>query len=214
MNDEIEIKERILAKADEKFHQFGFSKVTMEEIAADLSISKKTLYKFFSNKEQILKELLTKIKCTFEEYIEKLFKDDSIEFIEKLKNLMDFISKNSARMDGPLIQDILKNHPVLWKEIQEFRKEKANKNVTWLIQEGVKSGMFRSDIQPEIITAIFIGAIHVMTNMDTLSQLPLSAEQAHKFVSKVIMEGILSEDGRNEYKSKNVFNENNGERTL
>jgi len=91
MNSEQEIKDRILHTAYEKFQQYGFSKVTMEEIAADLGISKKTLYKYFSNKEHVLRELLDNFKCDFELYVENLFKDDSIEFIEKLKNLSEAI---------------------------------------------------------------------------------------------------------------------------
>lgn len=208
MSDQ-EIKQKILLLADEKFQQFGYSKVTMEEIAADLGISKKTLYKYFSNKEHVLKDLLDQIKCDFETHVKDLFCDESIEFIDKLKLLLDFISKNSKRMDGPLIQDIMKNHPALWNEIQEFRREKAHKNVTWLIKEGTKSGAFRSDIPAEVITAIFVGAVHVMISIDTLSRLPITAEQIHKIVSQIVLEGILTDEGRNKYKSKNVLNEIN-----
>jgi len=55
MTEEKEIKQRIALKADEMFRQFGYSKVTMEEIASSLAMSKKTLYKHFSNKDHLLK---------------------------------------------------------------------------------------------------------------------------------------------------------------
>ncbi|NCS82427.1 MAG: helix-turn-helix transcriptional regulator, partial [Ignavibacteria bacterium] len=51
MHDELELKEKIIQKSAEMFHQFGCAKVSMEEIASALGMSKKTLYKHFSNKE-------------------------------------------------------------------------------------------------------------------------------------------------------------------
>ena len=204
---DLEIKDRILAKADEKFQQFGFAKVTMEEIAAELGISKKTLYKYFSNKEHVLKEILDKNKCDFESFLEQLLSNDSMEFIEKLKSLMDYIVKNSHRFHGPLIQDLMKNHPLIWREIQEFRKKKAYDNISLLIEAGKKEGFFRDDIDPVVITHVYMGAIHGLINPEVLSDIPVSSEQIHKVVTKIILEGVLSDEGREKYVTKNVFSE-------
>ncbi len=54
MTDDIEIKDRILSRAEEMFLKFGYSKVTMDEIAANIGMSKKTLYKFFPSKEELV----------------------------------------------------------------------------------------------------------------------------------------------------------------
>ena len=214
MHEENEIKEKILLKTDEKFQQFGFAKVTMEEIAADLGISKKTLYKYFPNKEHILKEILDKSKCEFELFVENLFNDTSLEFIEKLKTLVDHISKNSHRFHGPLVQDLMKNHPQLWHEIQDFRKKKAYNNLSMMLNAGVKEGIFRDDINTEIITSVYMGAIHSLISPEIISELPISFENLHKTVTKIVLEGVLSEEGRNKYKTKDVFNENNGDKVV
>ena len=213
MNDEIEVKEKILIKAEEKFHQFGFSKVTMEEIAADLGISKKTLYKYFSNKEHILKEILDHNKCEFITFVEELFNNDPSEFLEKLKKLMDYVVKNSPRFHGPLFQELMKNHPQIWKEIEDFRHKKAYNQISMLLNKGIKEGIFRNDIQSEVVTIVYMSAIHGLIDPDTLAELPISSDQIHKIVMQIILEGILSENGRNKYQTQNVFNDNNGDTT-
>jgi AcrR family transcriptional regulator len=206
MNHEAEIKNRILAKADEMFQHYGFSKVTMEEIASNLGISKKTLYKSFSNKEHILKEIVHNVKCEVESFVETLIADKKIEFMEKLTSFMNFLVKHSARFNTPMIQDLAKNHPQIWQEIQEFRKKKALKNFSKLLEEGIQKGIFRKDVNKEVIVLLYISAIHSLINPETLSLLPVSAEQVFDNILKIVFEGILSNDGKKKYcTSKLVF---------
>jgi AcrR family transcriptional regulator len=83
MANDQEMKQRIESKAQEMFYRYGYSRVTMEEIASTLGISKKTLYKHFSNKEHLLKEIVHKTKCEIEAFVNKLIEDDKTEFVVK-----------------------------------------------------------------------------------------------------------------------------------
>jgi AcrR family transcriptional regulator len=214
MNNENEIRQRILTKAEEMFQQYGSSKVTMEEIAAALGISKKTLYKHFSNKEHLLKELINSIKCEVSNYIEALIADKSIEFIEKLKLFMNFIAKQGSKMDGPMLNDMMKNHPECWRDVEEFRFKNAHSNLSKLIEQGVKSGIFRKDLNTEVVVLGYVGAIHGLINPTVLSRLPISADQAFKEIVKILFEGIFTTEGRKKYKNKILMKENYGEEIL
>ncbi len=208
MNDEIEIKRRILLKADEMFMQFGFGKVTMEEIAAELCISKKTLYKYFSNKEHVLKEVLSEIKCEIETFIDDLLADKSIDFMDKLKKLMNFLVKHIAKLDGPMVRDLMKNHPEIWNDIQEFRRKKTHANFSRLIEEGIKSGYLRNDIPPKLIIMLYDSAMHGLLEPGAISNLPLTTDQIHREVNKIVFEGILSDSGRKKYRTTFFETEN------
>lgn len=208
MKDELEIKKRILLKAEEMFMQFGFSKVRMEEIAAELCISKKTLYKYFSNKEHVLKEVIGENKCEIETYIDDLLANKSMEFIDKIKTLMNFLAKHIAKFDGLMVRDIMKNHPEIWKDIQEFRREKAHANFSRLIEEGIESGYLRNDIPPRLIIILYDSAMHGLLDPGSISNLPLTSDQVHREVNKVVLEGILSEKGREKFRTTNFETEN------
>lgn len=201
MSEEKEIKDRILKKAEEMFMKFGFARITMEELATNLGISKKTLYKYYSGKEQLLKEIVSGIKCNTETYIDTLMSMNELDFTEKLKLLMDHIGTNAAKMRGPLIEELQRCHPLIWNDIAEFRRKGAYDKFSKLIREGVKKGSFRKDIDKEIIVLVYLNAISGILNPDVLAQLPYKGDQIFEMIVKVIMEGILTDEGRNKYVS-------------
>lgn len=202
MNNDLEVKNRILKKADDMFQSFGYSKITMEEIASGLGISKRTLYKHFSNKEHLLKEIINNTKCEIESYVEKLIEDKNTEFIIKLQNFMAFVVSHFSRLTNSVVQDLVKNQPEVWKDIQKFRKKNAHDCFTRLIEQGIKNGVFRDDINSEVVTLLYFSAVHGMLNLETLSQLPITADEAYKIIVRVLFEGIFTSEGRKKFKSK------------
>ena len=214
MNNDVEVKNRILAKANEKFQSYGFSKVTMEEIASDLGISKKTLYKHFSNKEHLLKEILNNIKCEVDDFIEELISHKSMEFIEKLKRFMNFIAKQGTRLEGPIVRDLMKSHPEFWRDIEEFRKKKAYSNLSRLIEQGIKGGIFRKDVNTEVVVLAYVSAIHGLINPEVLARLPISADQIFKDLVKILFEGIFTVEGRKKYNTSTLIKDNYGESVI
>lgn len=201
MHEENEVKERILRQAEQLFIQFGYSKVTMDEIAASLGMSKKTLYKFFPGKEALVKEMITSMKCSIDEHIDSVWNNEKMDFMDKLKSVMNFIGKQTTKLQGPLLEDLHKNIPEVWKEIHDFRKANAVGRFTAFINEGIKTGVFREDIDRELIVLFYLHAIQGLINPETLSQLPYSANQVFDAIIRIIFEGILTEVGRNEYLS-------------
>jgi AcrR family transcriptional regulator len=199
--EENEIKERILHQAGEMFLQFGFSRVTMEEIAAELGMSKKTIYRFFPGKEQLLKEMVTGMRCKVEDYVQELWANTEMPFIEKLKNLMNYIGTQSITLRGPLGHDIQKNFPQLWEEINESRRTHSLQKFNLLINEGMEKGIFRKDIDQQIIVLLYMNAIQGILNPEVLAQLPYTANQVFESSIRVFMEGIFTEEGRNKYLS-------------
>jgi len=211
MNNDVEVKNRILKKADDMFQSFGYSKVTMEEIASGLGISKRTLYKHFSNKEHLLREIINSIKCEVDTFIEGLIADKSMEFIEKLKRFMNFIAKQNARLEKPIVRDLMKNHPEFWRDIEEFRKKKAYSHLSRLIEQGIKSGIFRKDVNTEVVVLAYVSSIHSLINPEVLARLPISADQVFKDLVKILFEGIFTTVGRKKYKTTTLIKENYGE---
>ena len=202
-----EIKKKILHKATEMFLQYGFSRVTMEEIAMELGMSKKTLYRFFPGKEQLLREMINGMKCKFEDYVQELWGNNEMSFIEKLKNLMNYISNQPSAFRGPLSLDLQKNFPLLWEEINESRKTHSLHKFNLLLSEGIGKGVFRKDLDQQIVVLLFMNAMQGILNPDVLSQLPYTANQVFESIIKVLMEGIFTEEGRLKYLS--IANDNN-----
>ena len=199
MHEDREIKERIITKAEEMFLQFGYSKVKMEEVAAGLGISKKTLYKFFPSKENLIREIVLSRQCVVENYINNIWEDKSLDFVAKLRNMMDYLSQQSSRVRGPLMDDIRKCIPEVWNEIHDFKRIKSLEKAKELFELGVKDGAFRSDIGQDIVILMFTFATEGILNPEVLSQIPFTGPQAMETIFKVIFEGIFTEEGRAKY---------------
>jgi AcrR family transcriptional regulator len=206
--EEVELKERILNKAQEIFFQYGYTRVKMDEIADGLGISKKTLYKFFESKENLLREIIERLKLNIRTNCDIICDNSSMEFIQKLKTLMSYIAKTSSLLRGPLPEDIQKNHPEIWRDVNEHRKKESLAKFAGLINEGVASGDFRKDIDQQVIVLAYVNAVSSLINPELLSQLPYTGNQVFEMLLKIIFEGILTDEGRHKYLSPHTTTNN------
>lgn len=204
MENNVEIKDRILSAAQKQFLIYGFTKVTMDEIAAKIGMSKKTIYKFYPSKADLVNAIADKMFTEAEQGLQNIVQDTQVNFIEKLRNMMTFIGLHLSKLSQPLIEDIRQNAPQLWEKISDYRKKSIYKNFGSLIQEGRQKGVFRSDIDEHLVLLIYVHVIQNIINPETLSQLPLTAPQVYEHVIKVIFEGILTDGARTQLKPSTI----------
>jgi AcrR family transcriptional regulator len=196
MHEENEVKNRILVKAEEVFFQFGYSRVTMEEIASELGISKKTLYKFFSNKEHLMKELILKTKCEVASVIDSIIEDSELEFTVKLQKLLTYLGMQSGKFHNPLMVEMKKNYPDIYNEVKEFRRKNSHEKLLRLIDEGISQGILRNDVNLHVAAMMYVNAIHNLLGPEAVDKLDISPEVVFKEIIKILFEGIFTVKGR------------------
>lgn len=206
MENDIEIKNRILDAAQKQFLIYGFTKVTMDEIAAKIGMSKKTIYKFYPGKVDVVNAIADKMLAEAEEGLRNIVQDTRVGFIEKLRNMMTFVGMHLSKLSQPLIEDIRQNAPQLWEKISDYRKKSIYKNFGSLIREGRQKGVFRSDVDEHLVILIYVYIVQNIINPETISQLPLTAPQVYEHVIKVIFEGILTDGARTQIKPSTISN--------
>lgn len=199
MQEENETKTNILSRANDMFYQFGYSRVTMEEIATSLGISKKTLYKFFSNKEHLVKELIQQQKCAIGLQIDSIFDDANLNFMQKLNEFLTLLGAQSMKFNGPLMRDIMKNNPTLWSDIREFRKAQTIQRITRFMEEGMQQGFIRADINKEMAVVMYISAVHSIFSPDSLDKLQIPEHVAFWEIMKILFGGVLTPMGKEQY---------------
>lgn len=202
--EDSELKEKILLRAEEIFFQYGYTRVRMDEIAENLGMSKKTLYKFFDSKENLFLEIIGRLKVRIKTNCDLICGDKEMEFIQKLKKLMSYIAKQSSKLRGPLPEDMQKNMPQVWLDINEYRKKEALTKFGDLIDEGVRKGAFRKDIDRQVIVLMYVNAISSLINPEVLSQLPFTGDQVFETIIKIMFEGIFTDEGRQKYFSSMI----------
>jgi len=190
---------RIIDSAREQFLAFGFTKVSVEEIASKMGMSKKTIYKHFPKKEDLVREVIESTLREVETCCRQIVEDDTLDFVEKLKKMMSNAALHISKLGRPLIEDLEKNVPHVWKEISDFRSKQIKENFGKLYSEGVRKGFFRSDIDPQLFIMIYDNIIENIISPDLLSQIPFTASQVYDTIIKIIFEGILTNGARPKY---------------
>lgn len=133
----------------------GIKSVSMDDIARDLGISKKTIYKHFSDKRDLVRSVLDK-SISAEEQICKTCFQSSENAIRKMINLSKFVSQAHQTMNPAVIYDLQKYYPSQWKRFDAFRVGFISESIKTNINEGQKEGLFRKNINPEIISSLYV----------------------------------------------------------
>lgn len=185
--------------AAEWFYRYGFSKVTMDELAEKMAMSKKTLYKYFASKDDIVKELVDSTIKLMEVRCSSIAHNSEIDLVDRLKQMMTFVAMQYSKIGKSLLEDLQKNAPHIWKQIDAHRRENILVNFGNMLKEGQEKGIFRKDIDKDLILLIYSNIVQNIINPDVLVQIPYSAAQVFEAVSKILYEGIMTEEGRAQY---------------
>ncbi len=199
---DLDLKERILSAAREYFFTNGFSKVTMEEFAQSMGMSKKTIYKFFPSKDDIVKAITRDQLVTINNRCESFRDNSSMEFVDRIKSTIGYLTTEMQKMKPQFYIDVQRTMPELWKEVDNFRHEKVSNDFARMVQQGVDLGIFRSDVNVQVFVLMYSSAMQSIVNPEALSHLPLNLSQAYQAAITVFFEGMMTDEGRTKYRTK------------
>lgn len=202
MAESNDIQQRILDTAKEHFYAHGFSRVRVDDIATKLGISKKTFYKLFPSKNDLVKSVADRAIKEMDLCYAQILDDENVEFVEKLQRLMSFVGLQYAKMGKPLVEDLQKKSPQIWEKIARHRAERIMKVFGELLSEGIRKGIFRNDIDRDLVLLIYSNAIENIINPEMLTRIPFTAAQVFDTIVKVIFEGILTSKSKQQFQKQ------------
>ena len=159
----METKDRVLQGAEELFFKYGIKSVTMDDIAKHLSISKKTIYQFYSDKNEIV-DTLMKLKLEEDKEAIQKIHTESENVITEVFGLMKHMSQMFAKLNPNVFYDLHKYHPEAWKLFNAFKEDCMETMVENAIKKGAKDGLVRTDINSKIIARLRMEEIQLGFN--------------------------------------------------
>lgn len=181
------MKEIIMKAAYEKIQLYGLRKFTMDEIAAELKVSKKTIYKYFKSKDEIISEYFREIIETDKKStLESVEKDSSL--IDKLNSIV--YSYHKYRLPSNVLDEAYKFYHEEWEKVQELRDFKL-KQVELLLNQAKEKGLIKEDVQLNMVSLILESASNTFLDYKFLSENNMSARESLKEIVKILMYGIL-----------------------
>jgi AcrR family transcriptional regulator len=155
--------ERIIEGGEELFLKAGIKSVTMDDIARHLGMSKKTIYQFFKDKNELVIALVKrKLKADEEQMVE--FMSKSANVIEEMINMTKCSEDVFSRINPIVIHDMQKYHPDAWKEFQRFKADVLVSTLEELLTKGIKQGYIRPEIDVKIVARMRVNTVELGFN--------------------------------------------------
>ncbi|WP_439558452.1 TetR/AcrR family transcriptional regulator [Dyadobacter sp.] len=188
------MKDRIIKSALNLFWRYGIKSVTMDDIARDLGISKRTIYQHYSDKEAILalviQEELNSQQCELEKLDERAENP-----IEQLIYSSVQMRETMANMNPTFLYDLKKYYPDAWALFQTYKHEYIIKSLRDNLLKGIELGLYRPEIDVDILALLRVE--QVVMGFDPTIFPPRKFDMIHIQMQFLLhfLRGVLSEKG-------------------
>ena len=187
---------RIVHAAREHFFSHGFRSVTMDDLADELGISKKTLYAHFPGKfdllEAALADKLTGVEATLKE-VTRAHPDD---FPATLRELLAGTQRELDEIKPPFLRDMRQKAPDVFKLVERRRAALIQRYMGRFFIDGQRLGMVRKDVPAKLIIEILLATVQSIMNPPKMEELGMMPREGYTGILKIILEGALTSKGR------------------
>mgnify|MGYP005833394413 CR=1 FL=1 len=190
------LKDRIVAAARRLFLSSGFVRVTADDIARELAISKATLYRIFPGKEAVLQAVARHLMSDILQAAEKAFFDESMSFIERTAAFTGAVGERFAAISPVFLDDVRRSAPLVWREVEAFRREKILKHFNLLMDCGRREGFVRDDIDPELSLRMFLSLVQNFVTPEAVLSSGKRPAEVLETLLEIFFRGMLTEKGR------------------
>jgi AcrR family transcriptional regulator len=189
------MKEIILDKATEMFLNLGFKSVTMDDLATEVGISKKTIYTHYENKTKLVQECTTRLFNKINEGIDTIcaMGKNPIEELYDIKNYVIFHLKDEK--SSPQYQ-LQKYYPKISRHLRAKQYELMQKCTINNIKRGLEMGIYREDLNIDFVSRIYISGTSSIQDPEIFPQTTFPAEQLKGFFLEYHLRGIVTPKGR------------------
>jgi len=189
-------RQRIVAGARHHFLAQGFRGVTMDDLAEELGMSKKTLYAHFASKVALVEAVLHNKLDEVDAELAAMDSTQMSDFPSMLHAMLATLQRQIAEIQPPFLRDIRSETPELFHLVEEKRGNLIQRHFGKLFREGRRTGMIRKDIPTWFIIEIMLAATNAIVNPQRLLQLELTPKTAFTPIIRVLLEGVMTEKGR------------------
>lgn len=189
-------RRRIVAAARRHFLARGFRRVTMDELAEELGMSKKTLYAHFPGKADLLRAVLLAKLAEAEAEMGRITAECAADFLGGLHRMLACVQRHAEELQPPFLRDLRREAPEMFQVVEARRGELVQRYFGKLLAEGRREGLIRRDVPVRLIMEVLLAAVQGVVNPPKLAELGLTPKAGISAVISVILEGVLTGNGR------------------
>jgi len=198
-------EEKILQSVRELFFRFGIKSITMDDVAKYLNMSKKTLYRHFRDKNDMIFKCchydMHARECTFSSIA-----SNAADPIDELLQIMNYMQAMFSKVNPNLFYDLQRNYPDAWKLYLEFKEKHLRKTIEENLNKGIEQGLYRSDINVEVLSRLRMEEVEMGFNPELFPPDKFNVKDVQVSLFDHFIHGITALKGHkliNKYKQIN-----------
>jgi AcrR family transcriptional regulator len=189
-------RQRIVDAARAHFFSHGFRSVTMDDLAEELGISKKTLYAHFPGKIELLEAVLADKFAGVEAKLKEATRAHPHDFPATLHALLANTQRELDEIKPPFVRDMRQKAPHVFKVVERRRAALIERSFGRLFIEGQRAGMVRKDVPARLIIEILLAMVQAIMNPPKMEELGMMPKEGFSGILKIVLEGALTTKGR------------------
>jgi AcrR family transcriptional regulator len=189
-------RQRIVDAARVHFFSHGFRSVTMDDLAEELGISKKTLYAHFPGKFDLLEAVLADKLAGVEVKLKEVTRAHPHDFPATLRELLAGTHRELDEIKPPFVRDMRQKAPDVFKLVERRRAALIQRYFGRLFAEGQRAGMVRKDVPAKLIIEILLAMVQSIMNPPKMEELGMMPKEGFSGILKIVLEGALTSKGR------------------
>jgi len=186
--------EKILEGCDKLFRKFGIKSLGMDDIARELGMSKKTIYQYVTDKNDLVNKTFEyalndqKVKCLN-------IKSCTTNPVEEIVLISKEVSQQLKGTNPSIFFDLRKYHPDAWQLFNNFSNEFVFSQIKENLINGKLKGLYREDINPDIIARLYISMMQIITNPELFSNVDYDFGAVYSEMIRYHFHGICTSKG-------------------
>jgi AcrR family transcriptional regulator len=203
-NQEAPLAARILQAAHAHLFSYGYNALTMDDLAHELGISKKTLYVHFAGKDAIIERIIDVIGRSLRTRMEAALTDPKLTYTQRIRRVVEVAGSTLARASPTMLRDLQRFAPHLYQKIEDLRQQNIPFVFGRLIREGIAEGKVRPDLDPAFAAEFWLQAIRGLVQPATLDRTQLTPRQTLEKALNLFFAGLLTPAGRKDYEKNSA----------
>jgi len=188
-------EQQIVGAARAHFFSHGFRSVTMDNLAEELGISKKTLYAYFPSKIALLEAVLADKFTGVEAKLNDIARAYPHDFSAALHELLANMQRELDEIKPPFVRDMRQKAPHVFKTVERRRADLVERFFGNLFIEGQRTGMVRKDVPAKLIIEILLAMVQAIMNPPKMEELGMMPKEGFAGILKIVLEGALTRKG-------------------
>src|SRR5215467_6035535 len=189
-------QQQIVAAARAHFFSHGFRSVTMDDLAEELGVSKKTVYAHFPSKIALLEAVLADKFAGVEAKLNDIARAYPHDFSGALHELLANMQRELDEIKPPFVRDMRQKAPQVFKVVERRRADLIERFFGNLFIEGQRTGMVRKDVPAKLIIEILLAVVQAIMNPPKMEELGMMPKEGFARILKIVLEGALTRKER------------------